>query len=151
MGDLRGLLEELNKLAENPMVQKNIQQKQQGQNPGNHTTMQQAAQPASPPQQPPAQNQQPTNAETARQQAGQAPENQEPVEQDPAEIPTLEVFQAKILSEDGREELVEGLEALKTYLDDIGGGEATINDIQEHLQSDELAEQIQQIKEAGLA
>lgn len=145
-------MEQLNKLMENPVVQKRIEQQgQQGQNDvmQAHPNSQQT-------QQQPNFEPEPTNAQTARQQAQGAQSQSEPAAQentqalDPGDVKTIEVFQSKILNEEGREELVEGLEQLKPYLDEIGGGDATINDIQEHLQSEELQENIEQLREAGL-
>lgn len=144
--DANDLLHSVNDLLQNPVVQKKLenraqQQPQQAQQPN---TMMGQQQQAPPPQ---ADNQQPTPPP----QGQESEKKKESPDIRPEDLDLLEIFQAKLISEDQREELSEGIEQIGALIeDDLDGMDTTLADLKEYITSEELENQIEQLKEAGV-
>lgn len=145
--DANDLLHSVNDLLQNPVVQKRLdqkmngQQQQQAQQPNTMMGQQQQQAPPTPSenvQNPPPQGQE-SGTEKGKAQIR------------PEDLDLLEIFQAKLISEDQREELADGIEQIGALVeDDLDGMDSTLEDLKEYITSEELEEQIEQLKEAGM-
>jgi len=127
MDDLNNFLENVNKLLENDFVKDKIQQTTRGGHRGRDVM---DSGEGNPPQSPPP-NQ------------GGNPQRPQPIT---GEVDLRDYFADKIRSEEGRQELSEQIGALTKYLDP----DATLEQIQDEVTSEEFVEKVDKLKEAGM-
>lgn len=146
--DANDLLHSVNDLLQNPVVQKKLenrtqqQQQQAQQQQAPNTMMGQQQERAPPPQ---ADNSGP------RPQGQGSEKEKEKAEIRPEDLDLLEIFQAKLISEDQREELADGIDQIGALIeDDLDGMDSTLEELKEYITSEELENQIEQLKEAGV-
>lgn len=149
LGDANQLLRQVNELMNNPVVKKKLNQKvNQGKQQDRRIMGQQ-------PQPRPQQQPQPPKSGRKQEETTSDPtvnkEDSSKKEIKPKDIDTIEIIQAKLINEEQRKELAEGIKELGMYVkEDLDGMETTLAELRDYVTSEELSKSIEQLKDAGV-
>lgn len=151
IGKINDLLENVENLLNNDFIQNRLADKmEQGQGQGQRPMPQPQGQPQTQhPDQIPAQQGRPqNNGQTQQIEGGQSGNNPTQSEQDMVEtdVDLRDYFSKKIVTPEGREELSEQIGALTEYLDP----DATLDQIQDEVTSEEFVNKINSLQEQGV-
>jgi len=141
MDKFNNLLTNVNKLLENDFVKQRLADKgnQQGQMPPQPQSQGRPQPQTQPIPEPMNEKAQENPAQPTPNKVGSGQENT-------GEIDLRDYFADKVKTPEGREELVEQIDGLTDYLDP----EASLEQLQEEITSEEFVEQIEQLKSAGV-